>query len=85
MTKINQIQTHSSSRSMVNTNTKNGKQLRKPKETTQVPNTRPTIRREKQSKPILSSNPTSTIPNVGNKFKFLNVHGIMNTSGLLES
>ena len=53
---------NSSSRSMVNTNTKNGKQLRKPKETTQVPNTRPTIRREKQSKPILSSNPTSTIP-----------------------
>ena len=53
---------NSSSRSMVNTNSKNGKQLRKPKETTQVPNTRPTIRRGKQSKPILSSNPTSTIP-----------------------
>ena len=53
---------NSSFRSVVNTNIKNGKQYRKPKETTQVSNTRPAICRRKQSKPTLSSNPPTTIP-----------------------
>ena len=57
------------SKSMVNTNTKNGKQLRKPKKTAQVSNTRPTIRGGKPSKSRL---PPSTISTGYRDYRFDN-------------